>query len=100
MRIMRKIAAMSAIPAAMIGMYGLGRASVVAAPVETTTVHATALKCGEEDSRNWNAALCGNRSMGVQVDVTPNKPGGKVWVTLKFTGPGVNKGTFARQTWR
>lgn len=64
-----------------------------------TAVHATAV-CGPEDSRAYNAAKCGNRTIGVQVDWTPNNgPKGTFWYSLKFDKSGT-KGTFTRQTWR
>lgn len=54
-----------------------------------------------EDSPNFNCAMHGNRMCGVLVDTTPNKPGGKVWYSLKFTSKGTAKsGSFARQDWR
>lgn len=99
MRMIKKIAAMSVAPALILGGYGLGRASDNM-PEATPTAVVQAVKCGPEDGRNWNAALCGNRTMGVKIDVTPNKPGGTMWVSLKFKGKGANQGTFSRQTWR
>lgn len=93
MRIIRKIAALSVAPALILSGYGLGRASMVEhAP--TAVVQASAYKCGHEDSKNWHAAICGNRSMGVKIDVTPNNShNGTRWVILKFSKDG-KSGTF------
>lgn len=91
MRMFKKIAALAVAPSLILTGYTLGR---VSDNVPTETVHMRAYNCGNEDSKNWHAALCGNRTMGVKIDVTPNNPrNGVRWVNLKFSTDG-KSGTF------
>ena len=93
MRMIQRIAAMSVAPSLILGGYAMGRVSDNV-PTSVTAV-VQAVKCGPEDGPRHNAALCGNRTMGVYVDVTPNngKRDGE-WLNLKFKKGHDDRGTF------
>jgi hypothetical protein len=94
MRMIQKIAAMSVAPSLILGGYTLGRVSDNM-PEASPTAVVQAVKCGPEDGPRWNAARCGNRTMGVYVDVTPNngKRDGE-WLNLTFKKGHDDRGTF------
>lgn len=61
-------------------------ATVILAALMGAGIGGTAVAASgpHEDSRNFNCAKHGNRQCGAWVDLTPNKPGGKVHVVLNF----------------
>lgn len=77
------VTVMAGITASLCGAYTFGASRAEAA-----------MACGPEDSRSYNAAKCGNRTMGVKIDPTPNNgKAGSTWVVLKFSKDG-KTGTF------
>lgn len=94
MRMLKKIAALSVMPSLILTGYAMGRVSDNM-PEVLDRVYAQPAWCGPEDGPRFNAAKCGNRTMGVYVDVTPNngKRDGE-WLNLTFKKGHDDRGTF------